>query len=102
MPIELFTDSATGYDLVTSFKDPADLTGKNDLLTLRRALLDGSIAAIGHILGDHNPADALSKPTWSRPKPNNALKVALHTSKLDTPTTFHTTTSAYRNSSRTY
>lgn len=71
--IETYTDSATAYDLVTSFKDPADLQGKNDLFTLRRALQDGSPAAIHHIHGEHNPADPLSKPTWARPKPNNAL-----------------------------
>lgn len=33
--IHVFTDSATAYNLVTAFKDPADLSGKNDLLTLR-------------------------------------------------------------------
>lgn len=100
IPVETYTDWATAYDLITSFKDPADLTGKNDLFTLRCALLDGSMAAIHHVHGQHNPADPLFKPTWSRPKPNNALKVALHTGILDTPTTSQATSDTYRTSPR--
>lgn len=58
------------------------------------------MAAIHHALGDHNPADALSKPTWSRPKPNNALKDALRTGLLRTMTTSHTFSDGYRNAPR--
>lgn len=100
VPIHTYTDSATAYNLITSFKDPADLTGKNDLLTLRRALLNGTMATVHHTLGDHNLADALSKPTWSRPKPNNALKDALRTGLLNTATTSHTSSDTYRNAPR--
>lgn len=100
MPIYAYMDSATGYNLVTSVKDPSDLTRKSDLLTLQRALLDSTMVTIHYKLGDHKPADALFKPTWSRPKPKNALKLTLRTGLLDSATTSHTSSDTYRNAPR--
>jgi len=61
-----YTDSSAAFDLITSFNDPTDMTGKNDLLLLRRALLDGTIRTLHLVHGAHNPADALSKPIFAR------------------------------------
>lgn len=36
------------------------MSGKNDLLVLRRSLLTGVIAELNNIPGEHNPADPLS------------------------------------------
>eukprot|EP00170_Pyropia_yezoensis_P006207 contig_25257_g6226 len=90
-PPRAYTDSATLYNIVTSFLDPADMSGKNDLLILRRSLLTGVIAELNHIPGEHNPADPLSKPTFSLPAPNNALSVALATGLLHPSVTSTTT-----------
>jgi len=95
IPMDAYTDSATAYELVTSFKDPADMSGKNDLSMLRRALLAGNLSEINHIRGAENPADALSKPTFSRPPPNSALSAALASGTLSTPIVAHTTTDGY-------
>jgi len=92
VPIDASTDSATSYDLVTSFKDPADMSGKNDLHLLRRALLGGDLAEDNHIHGHDNPADAHSKPSFSRPAPTAALSTALTSGTLTTPVVSHTTT----------
>jgi len=100
IPIDAYTDSATTYELVTSFKDPADMSGKNDLHLLRRALLGGDLAEVNHIHGHHNPADALSKPSFSRPAPTAALSDALTSGTLDTPVVSHTTTDGYGNQPR--
>jgi len=96
IPMDAYTDSATAYVLVTSFKDPADMSGKNDLYMLRRALLAGTLSEINHIRGADNPTDALSKPTFSRPPPNSALSTALASGTLSTPIVAHTTTDGYR------
>lgn len=100
VPLDAYTDSATAYNMVTSFMDPADMSGKNDLLVLRRSLLNGVLAPLHHIAGEHNPADPLSKPTFSRPAPNNALSTALATGILHHPTTSTTTSDGYRNAPR--
>ncbi|KAK1869742.1 hypothetical protein I4F81_012208 [Pyropia yezoensis] len=100
IPLDAYTDSATVYNLVTSFQDPADMSGKNDLLALRRALLSGDLSEINNITGEHNLADSLSKPTWSNPKSNTALTTALTSGILNPPVTAHTTTDGYRNSPR--
>jgi len=77
VPMAAYTDSPATYDLITSLKDPTDMTGNNDLFTLRRALLNGTLRALHLVHGAQNPADALSKPTCARPAPNNALNAAL-------------------------
>jgi len=100
VPMDAYTDSAPAYDLITSFKDPADMTGKNDLYMLRRALLDGTLSEINHVLGSDNPADALSKPTFSRPPPRPSLSWALASGSLSTPVVTHTTMEGYRTSPR--
>lgn len=100
VPIDLYSDSATAYNLVTSFQDPADMSGKNYLFTLRRALLDGTLNEINHISGEDNPADPLSKPTFSRPKPNGALSAALKSGLLNVRICSHTTTESMRASPR--
>lgn len=100
IPLDAYTDSATVYNHVTPFQDPADMSGKNDLLAFRRALLSGDLSEINNIPGDLNLADGLSKPTWSHPKPNTALTDALTSGILNPPVTAHTTTDGYRNSPR--
>ena len=96
VPLDAYTDSATAYELVTSFKDPAGMSGKNDLYMLRRALLSGTLAEFNHVHGHANPAEALFKPTFSRPPLNGALADALRTGLLHTPVVAHTTTDGYR------
>lgn len=100
IPLDAYADSAAVYNLVTSFQDPADMSGKNDLLALRRSLLSGDLSEVNNITGEHNPADSLSKPTWSNPKPNTALTTALTSGIPNSPVTAHTTTDGYRNSPR--
>jgi len=100
IPMDAYTDLATAYELVTSFKDPADMSGKNDLDMLRRALLASTISEINCIRGADNPSDALSKPTFSRPPPNSALSAALASGTLSTPIVAHTTTEGYRTAPR--
>jgi len=100
IPIDAYTDSAMTYELVTSIKDPADMSGINDLHLLRRALLGGDLAEVNHIHGNDNPADALSKPSFSRPAPIAALSTALTSGTLTTPVVTHTTTDGYRNQPR--
>ncbi|OSX74435.1 hypothetical protein BU14_0289s0014 [Porphyra umbilicalis] len=92
VPIDAYTDSATTCELITSFKDPADMSGKNDLYLLRRALLDGDLAEFNHIHGRDNPAEALSKPSFSRSAPTAAFSTALTSGILTTPVVSHTTT----------
>jgi len=100
VPLDEYTDSATAYELVTSFKDPADMSGKNDHYLLRRALLPGTICEFNHVHGHHNSADALSKPTFSRPPPNASLADEPRTGRLHTAVVAHTTTAGYRDTPR--
>jgi len=100
IPLAAYTDSSAAYDLVTSFKDPTDMTGKNDLFMLRRSLLSGSIHAISLVQGADNPADALSKPSYARPAPNPALTNALLAGKLHVPVISCTTSAGCRNAPR--
>jgi len=100
VPLDGYTDSATAYELVTPFKDPADISGKNDHFMLRRALLSGALAELNHVHGIANPADALSMPTFYRPPPNAALADALRTGCLRTPVIAYTTTDGYRSTPR--
>ncbi|OSX77069.1 hypothetical protein BU14_0164s0029 [Porphyra umbilicalis] len=100
IPMAAYTDSSAAYDLITSFKDPTDMTGKNDLFMLRRALLDGTIRALHVVHGAQNPADALSKPTFARPAPNDALNEALSSGMLRPLIRAHTTSADYRNAPR--
>jgi len=100
IPMDAYIDSATAYELGTSFKDPAEISGKNDLYMLRRALLAGTLSEINHICGADNPADALSKPTFSRPPPKSALSTALASGNLSTPIVAHATTDGYRKAFR--
>ena len=100
VPMAAYTDSSAAYDLITSFKDPTDMTGKNDLFMLRRALLAGTLRDLHLVHGAHNPADALSKPTYARPAPNNALNEALSTGMLRPLIRAHTTSASYRNAPR--
>jgi len=69
---------------------------------LQCALLDGTIRALHLVHGAHNPADALSKRTFARPAPNNALNEALSTSMLRPMIRAHTTSADYRNAPRSY
>jgi len=94
--MDAYTDSAPAYDLITSFKDPADISGKRDLYMLRRALLDGTLSEINHVSGSDNPADAFSKPMFSRPSPHVSLSRALSSGALSTPLDSLTTTQGYR------
>ena len=100
VPLHAYTDSSASYDMTTSFRDPTDMTSKNDLFMLRRALLAGTIAALHLVLGAHNPADALSKPTYARPPPSDALDRALASGTLRAPTRSSTSSTEYRNSPR--
>jgi len=95
VPLDENTDSATAYELVTSFKDPADMSGKNDHYMLRRALLSGTIYEVNHVHGHHNSADALSKPTLARPPPNASLADELRTGRHHTAVVAHSTTAGY-------
>jgi len=95
-----YTDSSAAYDLITSFKDSTDMTGKNDLFMLRRALLEGTTRALYLVNGAHNPADALSKPTFARSAPNDALNEALSTGMLRPVIRAHSTSADYRNAPR--
>jgi len=76
------------------------MTGKNDLFMLRRALLDGTTRASHLVHGAHNPADALSKPTYARPAPNDALNEALSSGMLRPLIRGHTTSADYRSPPR--
>jgi len=100
VPMDAYTDSAPAYDLITSFKDPADMSGKNDLYMLRRVLLGGTLSEISQVHGSDNPADALSKPTFSCPPPNASLSWALTSGSLFTPVVTHTMTEGYSKSLR--
>lgn len=100
IPLDAYTDSTTVYNLVMSFQDPTDMSGKNDLLGFRRGLLSGDLPEINNNPREHNPADGLSNYTWSHPKPNPALTTALTSGTLNPPVTAHTTTDGYRNSPR--
>jgi len=100
IPMDAYTDSATANELVTFFKDPADMSGKNDLYMLRRAFFTGTLSEINHIRGADNRADALSKPTFSRPTPNSALSTALASGTLSTPIVTNTTSDGYRTAPR--
>ena len=68
------------------------MSGKNDLYLLCRALLGGGLAEVNHIHGRDNPAEALSKPSFSRSAPTAALSTALTSGILTTPVVSHTTT----------
>jgi len=100
VPLHAYTDSSGSHDMTTSFRDPTDMTSKNDPFMLRRALLAGPIAALHLVHGAHNPADALSKPTYARPPPNDALDRALPSVTLRVPTRSSTSSTEYRNSTR--
>eukprot|EP00168_Porphyra_purpurea_P020197 TRINITY_DN8404_c0_g1_i1.p2 TRINITY_DN8404_c0_g1~~TRINITY_DN8404_c0_g1_i1.p2 ORF type:complete len:172 (+),score=17.23 TRINITY_DN8404_c0_g1_i1:463-978(+) len=100
IPMNAYTDSATSYELVTSFRDPTDMSGENDLYKLRRALLTGIFSEINHVRGADNPADALSKPTFSRTPLDSALSAALTPGTIKRPVVAHTTTEGYRTSPR--
>jgi len=76
------------------------MTGKNNLLMLRRALLDGTIRALHLVHGAHNPADALSKRTFARLAPNDALNEVLSTGMLRPVIRAHTNSADYRNARR--
>jgi len=91
VPMAAYTDSSAAYDLITSLKDPIDMTGKNELFMLRHALLDDTLRALNLVHGAQNPADALSKPTYARPASNTALNVALSTGLLRPLVRAHTT-----------
>jgi len=92
-----YTDSSAAYDLITSLKDPTDMTGKNGLFMLRRALPDGTVRALHLVHGAHNHADALSKPTYARPAPNAAVNDALSSGMLRPMIRAYTTSADYRN-----
>jgi len=100
VPLDENTDSATATELMTSFKDPADMSGKNDHYMVRRALLSGTIYEVNHVHGYHNSADALSKPTFARPPPNASLADELRTGRLHTAVVAHTTTAGYHDTPR--
>jgi len=100
VPMAAYTDSSAAYDLITSFKDPTDMTGKNGLFMLRRALLDGTVRALHLVQGAHNHADALSKPTYARPAPNASLNDALSSGMLRPIIRAYTTSADYRNAPR--
>lgn len=63
-------------------------------------MTEAAAGAAHHVLGDHNPADALSKPTWSRPMPNNAVKTTLQSGLPNTAAMSHTSSDTYRNAPR--
>jgi len=90
VPMAAYTDLSADYDLITSFKDPTDMTGKNNVFMLRCALLNGTIRTLHLVHGAHNPADALFKPTFARPAPN-VLNEALSTGMLRSVIRAHTT-----------
>jgi len=94
------TDSSAAYDLITSFKDPTDMTCKNDHFMLRHALLNGTLRALHPVHVDHNSSDALSKPTYAPTAPNDALDIALSSGILRALVRAHTTSATYRNASR--
>jgi len=100
VPLHANTDSSAAYDMTTSFRDPTDMTSKNDIFMLRRALLAGTIAALHLVHGDHNPADALSQPMYAHPPPNDAHDRALASGMLRAPTRSSTSSTEYRNSPR--
>jgi len=76
------------------------MTGKNNLLMLRRTLLDGTLRALHLDHGAHNPADSLSKPTYAPPARNTALNVALSTGLLRPLFRAHTKLDSYGNAPR--
>ncbi|OSX78302.1 hypothetical protein BU14_0112s0001 [Porphyra umbilicalis] len=86
-----YTNSSAAYDLITSFKDPTNMTGKNDLFMLRRALLDGTVRALHLVHESHNPADVLFKTTYARPAPNDSPNEAFSTGMLRPVIRAHTT-----------
>jgi len=86
--------------MTTSFPDPTDMTSKNDLFVLRRALLAGTIAALRLVHGAHNPADTLSDPTYARRPPNDALDRALASGTLRAPARSSTSSTKYLTSPR--
>ena len=100
VPLAANTDSSAAYELVTSFRDPTDMSSKNDLFMLRRALLHGTMQSFHLITGDSNPAYALSKPTFPRPAPNQALTTTLSSGFLRPTARAHTTSTSYRNEPR--
>jgi len=100
IPLYAYTDSATAYELVTSFKYSVDMSRKNDLYMLRCALPSGTMHELKHVHGQDNPADALSKPSFARPPPNASLADALRTGRLDTAIEAHTTTDGQRKKPR--
>jgi len=100
VPLAANTDSSAAYELVTSFRDPTDMSSKNNLFMLRRALLNGTMQSLHLITGDSNPADALFKPTFARPAPNHALTTTLSSGFLRPTARAHTTSTSYRNKPR--
>ena len=100
IPLAASTDYSAAYELATSFRDPTDMSSKNDLFMLRRALLHGTMQSLHLITGDSNPAYAVSKPTFPRPAPNQALTTTLSSGFLRPTARAHTTSASYRNEPR--
>ena len=100
IPLAASTDSSAAYGLVTSFRDPTDMSSKSDLFKIRHVLLNGIMQSLHLITGDSNPADALSKPTFARPAPNHALTTTLSSGFVRATARAHTTSASYRNEPR--
>jgi len=85
LPITAFTDSAAANNCVVGCREPSELLSKPDAVLFRQARHQGTVAEVCRVDSADNPADALSKPTFLRVKPNDSLAAALSSSQLRTP-----------------
>jgi len=100
LPITAFTDSAAAYNCVVSYREPSELLSKPDAVLVQQALLQGTVAEVCRLEVEDNPADALSKPSFLRVKPNDSLAAALSSGRLRMAIRAKTTSSSARNSPR--
>jgi len=100
LPISVYTDLAAAYNCVVGYREPAELLSNPDAVLARQALLHGTVAEVCRVDSADNPADALSKPSYLRVKPNFSLALALATGRLRTPIRATTTSALARNSPR--
>ena len=70
-------------------------------MLVRQALLHGTLAEVCRLDSADNPADALSKPSFLRVKPNPTLSTALASGCFHTPIRATTTSASALNGPRT-
>ena len=89
--LELYTDSQTAWDSMTSLRSTNERRLLVDIFALREAYRLRELDCLGRIDSKFTPADSMTKA-----EPNSALTLILSTNKIDHPVEIHTGTGPIR------